>query len=59
MTPADLKAWRERMGWSQERMAKALDVHPMTVSKWERGTQEPEHPAMLVLALGRLEQKRD
>lgn len=53
MKPADLKAWRERMGWSQPRLAEALGVHPMTVSKWERG--ESEWQPFLPLALEQLE----
>lgn len=55
MNPADLKAWRTRMGWSQERLAEALGVHYMTVSKWERGEQESQ--PYLRLALERLEQE--
>ena len=53
MNPADLKAWRERMGWSQPVLADRLGVHPMTVSKWERGESEP--PPFLPLALESLE----
>lgn len=39
MTPRQLQNARKRLGWSQERLAEALEVHPMTVSKWERGEQ--------------------
>lgn len=28
---------RHRLGVSQETLAKMLDVHPVTVNKWERG----------------------
>lgn len=38
MTPADLQAWRAHNDISQDALAKALGVHPMTISKWERGT---------------------
>lgn len=37
MTARQLQRLRERLGWSQERLAEALGVHPMTVSRWERG----------------------
>lgn len=55
MTAEEVKAWRERMGWSQERLAEALGVHTMTVSKWERGEQD--HAPYLPLALDALEQQ--
>lgn len=32
-------AAREEAGLTQEQLAKALDVHTMTVSRWERGAQ--------------------
>lgn len=38
MTPDELKAWRAESGYSQEALAEFLDVHPMTISKYERGT---------------------
>lgn len=50
----DLAAWRKAMGWSQPRLAEALGVHPMTVSAWERGTQD--FPPYLRLALSKLEE---
>jgi transcriptional regulator with XRE-family HTH domain len=39
LTPRQLKSLRKRLGWSQARLAEALEVHSMTVSKWERGQQ--------------------
>lgn len=39
MTPRQLSTLRHRLGWTQARLAEVLDVHKMTVSKWERGTQ--------------------
>lgn len=56
MNPADLKEWRDRMGWSQPHLAEALGVHPMTVSAWERGEQS--FPAYLRLALAKLEEEK-
>lgn len=49
MTPAELKKWREDHGYSQDRLAQALEVHVMTVSRWERGFREI--PSFLHLAL--------
>ena len=37
VTARQMKNLRARLDWSQERLAEALGVHPMTVSKWERG----------------------
>lgn len=39
MTALQLQRLRKRLGWSQHWLAEALGVHPMTVSKWERGVQ--------------------
>lgn len=36
MDGEDVKALRARMGITQAELALLLDVHPMTVSKWER-----------------------
>ncbi|MDA8325127.1 MAG: helix-turn-helix domain-containing protein [Nitrospiraceae bacterium] len=49
MTPAELKKWREEHGYSQGQLARALEVHVMTVSRWERGFREI--PSFLHLAL--------
>ena len=56
MTSDDLKAWREKHGYTQVALAQALGVHEMTVSKWERGvTRKDQIPPFLRLALERLE----
>jgi transcriptional regulator with XRE-family HTH domain len=55
---ADLKAWRDARGWTQERLAEALScdgvppVSPNTVARWERDERRP--PPYLRLALERL-----
>jgi transcriptional regulator with XRE-family HTH domain len=33
----DLKAWRERLGLTQEKAAELLGVHRVTVARWETG----------------------
>ncbi|OPY68379.1 MAG: helix-turn-helix protein [Syntrophorhabdaceae bacterium PtaU1.Bin034] len=55
MTPDDLKKWREKNGYTQASLAKALAVIPITVSRWERGVREI--PSFLHLALETLERK--
>ncbi len=41
MTSAQLQKLRERLGLSQVQLAQLLGVHPLTVSKWERGVLAP------------------
>ena len=53
MTPKELKAWRQKNGYSQARLARALGVHVITVSRWEIETREI--PSFLHLALRCLE----
>lgn len=44
-------ALRERLGLSQRELASLLEVHPMTVSKWECGRAFPnKHHAALLQA---------
>ena len=49
MTPDKLRKWRKANGYSQSQLAKVLQVHVMTISKWERG--ERAIPPFLELAL--------
>ena len=37
MTNKELKKWRARNGYSQGRLARALGVTSLTISRWERG----------------------
>jgi transcriptional regulator with XRE-family HTH domain len=53
MTKDDLKKWRGRNGYSQAKLAKALGVAVMTVSRWETGNRTI--PVLLNLALKWLE----
>lgn len=37
----DVRSLRESLDVTQDELARMLGVHPMTVSKWERGTSMP------------------
>ena len=52
MTPADLRAWRAAMGYTQPQAAQALGVSLRTVKSWEAGFAAP--PAFLALACAAL-----
>jgi putative transcriptional regulator len=41
MTAAEVSAVRNQLGLSQVQLAQLLGVHPLTVSKWERGLLGP------------------
>jgi putative transcriptional regulator len=41
MKPNEIVQLRELLGISQPQLAEMLGVHPMTISKWERGVAEP------------------
>jgi len=53
MMSKELKEWRYNHGYSQSRLAKALNVAVMTVSRWETGLRAI--PSFLRLALRCLE----
>jgi transcriptional regulator with XRE-family HTH domain len=53
MTSKELKQWRADNGYSQAKLARALDVVVMTVSRWETGLRSI--PPFLHLALRCLE----
>ncbi len=36
MSGAELRRIREGMGWTQEQLAKRLDIHRLTISRWEQ-----------------------
>lgn len=42
MSDLDIKAFREKIGVTQEELAKMLGVHSRTVQNWESGTKIPE-----------------
>lgn len=41
MTPTEITQLRESLGLNQVQFGQLLNVHPMTVSKWERGAAFP------------------
>lgn len=50
----DVARARRRAGLTQARLARLLGVHPITVSKWERGVLAPHaRQAAILAALGR------
>lgn len=56
VTGAEIRAFRERLGMTQQELADALGVHYMTVGRWERGEMEPS--PLLGRALRDLERER-
>lgn len=49
MEPKEITAVRRRLGLGQTELASLMGVHPMTVSRWERGVVPPGayHGALL------------
>lgn len=41
---------RKKLGMTQDAFARYIGVHPLTVSRWERGATEPSKPILLLLA---------
>lgn len=41
---------REARGWKQKELAARVSVEPMTVSRWERGVNQPDIDTLRVLA---------
>ncbi len=51
LTPAQIRALREREGASQAVFARYLNVTTGLVSQWERGEKHPQGPSLKLLAL--------
>jgi putative transcriptional regulator len=51
MTPAKIRALREREKTSQTVFAAYLNVTPSLVSKWERGEKHPQGASLKLLSL--------
>jgi DNA-binding transcriptional regulator YiaG len=56
MTARDFRKMRRRKCYSQSQLARELDVHVVTVSKWERGVVPI--PRMAEMALSSLKPRR-
>lgn len=50
MPAAEVTAIRVSLGLTQVQLAQLLGVHPLTVSKWERGQGEPSPHQAAMLA---------
>jgi len=53
-TPEMLRSFRVRFHLSQGDLAKLLDLHKFTISRWEREAQTISQARLLYLALGHL-----
>ena len=51
LTPAQIRALREREGASQAVFARYLHVTTGLVSQWERGEKHPQGPSLKLLSL--------
>jgi DNA-binding transcriptional regulator YiaG len=51
MTSADVQRLRRRLGVTQVELAARLGVHPLTVSRWERGQVRVTEPMARLLKL--------
>lgn len=52
MTPQEMRDWRKRMGWTQERAAEMLGVHLTTIARYE--TMKRKIPRTVHLLCGAL-----
>lgn len=60
MTPEEIKDIRSSLDLTQVQFADLLGVHPITVSKWERGILTPtSHQAALIQSFAKASQKED
>lgn len=49
--PKILKAFRKKMGWSQEKTANEIGVERRSVNRWERGDSIPQSVTVKLLAM--------
>ena len=52
MSPTNLRKLRERLGLSQQGLARRLGVARATITRWENGTRRPSKVAELALRCG-------
>lgn len=50
MSGEDIRRYRRQLGWSQERLAREINVSFSTVNRWERGKSRPNGMARKALA---------
>lgn len=54
VTAVEIRAIRDRLGLTQPQLAQLLGVHPLTVSKWERGLLNPTaHQQVMLQSFGK------
>lgn len=53
LSPAEIRALREREGASQTVFARFLNVTPGLISQWERGEKHPQGASLKLLSLVR------
>jgi len=51
LSGGEIKALRERLGWSKQRLADEVGVRWITVNRWEHGVTAPSRLALLRLNL--------
>ena len=49
MTNVEIRAFREKLGWTQMALAEAIGVTSNTVARWERGEMAISEPAARLL----------
>ena len=49
MTGVEIRAFREKLGWTQVALAEAIGVTSNTVARWERGEMAISEPAARLL----------
>ncbi len=49
MTGDEIKALRDRLGWTQEQLARRLGVSFTTINRWERGRFQASPMAVTLL----------
>jgi len=45
-----IKSARDSMGWKQKELAAAMNVEPVTISRWENGRHQPDLRMLRLLA---------
>jgi transcriptional regulator with XRE-family HTH domain len=59
MQAADVRQIRSALRMTQARFAELLGVHPLTVSKWERGQSSPSpHQSALMTSFARAAERQ-